>query len=195
MADADEAEFDALLDRVLIGGREKREIVVVDYQPAWPERFEAERSLIIVALGPILRRIEHIGSTSVPGLAAKPIVDILVSVSDVDGDDAHLSPLEAIGYRLRVREPGHRMFRTADLAVHLHIWEAGGLDERRHVLFRDWLRLNEPDRATYERVKRELAKREWTDMNHYARAKNEVIALITERAEAWATSSDWQLSH
>ncbi len=195
MSDGDQSEFDALLDRVLIGGREKREIIVVDYQLVWPERFEAERLLIMAALGSILRRIEHIGSTSVPGLAAKPIIDILVSVTDVDAEAAYIPPLEAIGYRLRVREPGHRMFRTPDLAVHLHIWEAGGLDERRHVLFRDWLRLNEPDRVTYERVKRDLAQRDWADMNHYALAKNEVISSIMQRAEAWATSSGWHLAY
>jgi GrpB-like predicted nucleotidyltransferase (UPF0157 family) len=192
VSDDNESEFDALLDRVLIGGREKRVIVIVDYDPSWPKRFEAQRERIIKALGPALLRIEHIGSTSVPGLAAKPIIDILVSVADVELEAAYAQHLEAVGYILRVREQSHRMFRTADLAVHIHVWDAGGVDERRHILLRDWLRRDLADRATYEKGKRNLAQREWADMNHYAQAKTEVIARIMEHAEAWATSSGWR---
>jgi hypothetical protein len=103
VSDDNESEFDALLDRVLIGGREKRAIVIVDYDPSWPKRFEAQRERIIKALGPALLRIEHIGSTSVPGLAAKPIIDILISVADVELEAAYAQHLEAAGYILRVR--------------------------------------------------------------------------------------------
>ncbi|HEX2047425.1 MAG TPA: GrpB family protein [Acidimicrobiales bacterium] len=177
----DDPEFDASLDAALIGGREEREVVIVDYSPAWPVRFEAERRRIGAALGPVARRLEHVGSTAVPGLAAKPVVDIMVTVADPDDEAAYGPALEAAGYLLRVREPGHRMFRTPERDVHVHIWPAGGEDERRQLAFRDRLRSNAADRAEYERTKRELAGR-WRDMNYYARAKGPVIERILERA-------------
>ncbi|WP_254858485.1 GrpB family protein [Protofrankia sp. BMG5.30] len=105
----------------LIGGVEHRVIQVVDYDPAWPVRFQAERGRIEAALGSRARRVAHIGSTSVPGLAAKPIVDIQVSVPDLEDEPGYVAPLEAAGYRLRVWAAEHRMVRTPDLAVHVHI--------------------------------------------------------------------------
>ena len=177
-----DADFDVVLDAVLIGGREEREVVIVDYSPAWPLRFEEERQRIGGALGGVARRIEHVGSTAVPGLAAKPIVDILVSVEDPEEEPSYVPALEAVGYVLRVREPGHRMFRTGARDVHVHIWRAGSEDERRHLLFRDRLRESRDDRLEYEQAKRDLAG-SWPDMNYYARAKSEVIARIMERAD------------
>src|SRR5262249_51373023 len=103
-------------------------IVIADYDPAWPERYERERTRIAAALGEVALRIEHIGSTSIPGLAAKPIVDILVVVSDVDDDESFGPGLVEAGYELRVREVGHRMFRTPARDVHVHIY-AQGSDE------------------------------------------------------------------
>lgn len=170
-------------DLELIGGREKREIVIVDYDPAWPVRFEQERARIDAALGPVARRIEHIGSTAVPGLAAKPIIDVSVSVDDVEDEASFLPQLEAAGYLLRVREPGHRMFRTPELDVHVHLWPAGGEEERRQLVFRDWLRTHPADRDVYASLKRDLATREWRDMNDYADAKGGLIAEIMRRAE------------
>ena len=173
--------LDEYLDRVLIGGRESREITIVEYDPAWPARFAQER-LRIAELGSVAKRIEHIGSTAVPGLAAKPIIDILVTVDDVEDEACYVPTLEACGYVLRVREPDHRMFRTPARDVHVHVWRCGGDDERRHLLFRDWLRGNAPDRDLYEQTKRELARRSWADMNYYAEAKSAVIVAILERA-------------
>ncbi len=95
----------------LIGGPEKRSIVIVPYRPAWPATFEEHRRRIEDALGSVAFRVDHIGSTAVPGLAAKPIIDIQVSVSDIEDETPYLPVLVAAGYRLRVREPGHRMFR------------------------------------------------------------------------------------
>ena len=178
MRDAD--DLDEELDRVLIGGREERDIRIEPYSEKWPWRFTVERERIEIALGATARRIEHIGSTAVPGLAAKPIVDILVSVDNPD-DEGALAPLERVGYRLRVREPGHRMFRTAERDVHLHVWPAGGGDEHRHLLFRDWLRAHPDDRLEYEHIKRTLAGK-WRDTNYYARAKSPVVDRIMERA-------------
>ena len=177
-----DADFHVALDAVLIGGREEREVVIADYSPAWPIRFEEERQRIGGALGGVARRIEHVGSTAVPGLAAKPVVDVLVAVDDPEEEEAYVPALEAVGYVLRVREPGHRMFRTAARDVHVHIWAAGSGDERRHLLFRDRLRESRDDRLEYERAKRDLAGR-WRDLNYYARAKSEVIGRILQRAD------------
>ncbi len=170
------------LDSVLIGGREPVKIVVVDYDPSWPERFEQERARLQETLKGQVRRIEHIGSTSVPGLAAKPIVDILVTVDDVEPDTALVSSLEVAGFVLRVREPGHRMFRTPERDVHVHVYSNDAIEIEHYLLLRDWLRHSPQDRALYERTKRELAKRDWSDMNDYADAKSDVIAAILGRA-------------
>ncbi len=106
----------------LLGGVEKREIRIVAYDEGWPARFGEERARIVAALGRRARRIEHIGSTAVPGLPAKPIIDIDLSVEDPDDESAYLGALEAAGYHLRGREPGHRMVRSAALDVHVHVW-------------------------------------------------------------------------
>ncbi len=166
-----------------IGGPEQRQIELVPYDAGWAERFLAEQSRIARALGPVAARIEHIGSTSVPGLAAKPIIDILVTVTDADDERPFRAPLEDAGYLLRVRERQHRMFRTPEYDVHLHVWTAGSNDERRHIAFRDRLRAHVDDRSLYETTKRRLAAQDWPTMNDYALAKTEVIALILGRAD------------
>jgi len=178
----DARDRDADLDSVLIGGRERREIVIVDYDPSWPMRFEREHDRLQLALGELALQIEHIGSTAVPGLAAKPIIDVLVAVADPEADDAVVPPLEAAGYELRVREPGHRMLRTRERDVHVHVWPAGTDEIARLLAFRDHLRRARADRLAYERVKRELAARDWSDMNEYADAKGPLIEQILARA-------------
>lgn len=175
----------------LIGGIEKRAIRVVAYDPDWPLRFAHERGRIVNALGPTAVRIDHVGSTAVPGLAAKPIVDIELSVPDVEDEPSYLDRLLAVGYHLRVREQGHRMARTPQRDVHGHVCSAGSEWERRHLLFRDWLRRNTRDRAAYEQLKRQFARLDWPDMNAYADAKGPLITEITQRAEAWAGTSGW----
>ncbi len=165
----------------LIGGVEQREIQIVDYDAAWPKKFEAHARVIADALGGSALRIEHVGSTSVPGLAAKPIIDILVVVPDSADESVYLPRLEAAGYVLRVREPDwneHRMLRTPEKDVHVHIYSDGCPEIQRYLTFRDRLRRNIGDRRRYERTKRELAAREWPDMNDYAEAKTEVIESI-----------------
>jgi GrpB-like predicted nucleotidyltransferase (UPF0157 family) len=171
----------------LIGGVEKREIRIADYDPAWPAKFEMNRHIIATALGDAALQIEHIGSTSVPGLAAKPIIDILVVVENSANESTYLFQLDAVGYVLRVREPDwneHRMFRTADKAVHVHVYSKGCGEIERNLAFRDRLRINAQDRRRYEETKRALAKTEWTDMNAYANAKTEVIEDIIAAAHA-----------
>jgi GrpB-like predicted nucleotidyltransferase (UPF0157 family) len=172
---------DEAVETGLIGGVEKREIKIVDYDADWPKKFETHAKIIADALSGSTLRIEHVGSTSVPGLAAKPIIDILVVVPDSADESAYLPRLEAAGYVLRVREPDwneHRMFRTPEKDVHVHIYSAGCPEIQRTLVFRDRLRRNIDDRRRYEQAKRELAAKEWLDMNAYADAKTEVIESI-----------------
>ena len=170
-------------ERSLIGGRERREIVIAEHDPAWAERFERERERIAAALGARAEGIEHVGSTAVPGLAAKPIVDVLVTLADPE-EDSVVDALERAGYRLRVREPGHRMLRTEAGDVHVHLYGAADPEVRRVLCFRDRLREDETERAAYEQLKRELARRDWRDMNEYAEAKGPLIEQILARARA-----------
>ena len=167
----------------LTGGVEKRDIKIVDYDSTWPQKFDRHARIIADALGTAALRIEHIGSTSVPGLAAKPIIDILVVVADSSDEPKYLPHLVAAGYAMRVREPDwneHRMLRTPEKDVHIHIYSAGCREIERNVMFRDRLRQNAGDRRRYEQTKRELADKEWIDMNAYASAKTEVIEKIIE---------------
>jgi GrpB-like predicted nucleotidyltransferase (UPF0157 family) len=164
---------------------------IVDYDPGWPARFEQERERIAAALGHLAHRIEHVGSTSVPGLAAKPIVDVSVSVDDPDDDGAFLLAMCSAGYSLKVIEAGHRMFRPATRDANVHLWPAGGAEERRLLLFRDWLRVSSDDRERYQSVKRSLAEREWETGDHYAVAKTDVVMEILAGAERWATDTGW----
>lgn len=172
------------MEEVLIGGIEKRKIVVVDYDAHWPDQFRHHATILSRALGARAIRIEHVGSTSVPGLAAKPIVDIDVLVEDPSDEAAYLPAIVQAGYVLRVREPDwhqHRMFRTPELDVHVHIFAPDCIEFRRHIAFRDHLRGCEADRLLYENVKRDLAREDWPDMNTYARAKTEVVEQILGR--------------
>src|SRR5689334_11000230 len=161
-------------------------ITIVDYDSSWPSKFQMHAGRIANALGEVALRIEHIGSTSVPGLAAKPIIDILVVVEDSTIESAYLPHLEAAGYELRVREPEwhqHRMFRTPEKDVHVHIYSAGCREIQRNLLFRDRLRANVDDRRRYEQTKRELATHDWSDINDYANAKTDVIESIIAAAQ------------
>lgn len=169
-----------LVEVELIGGVEQRDIVLVAHDRAWPARFDAERRRIVDALGQGVR-VEHIGSTAVPGLVAKPIVDMQVSVADVGVEASYLPALVAAGYELRVRERGHLMFRTPERDVHIHVCGAGSEWEERHLAFRDRLRSSAADRDRYAAVKRALAAHDWSSMNAYAAAKSDVIAGIMDR--------------
>jgi len=187
---SDRDDLDRHLDAVLIGGREPFTPVVSDYDPAWPVRFGELEARIRSALGDIALAVEHIGSTSVPQLAAKPIVDVLVVVADVDDEPSYVSALEEAGFVLRVREERHRMFRTPERDVHIHVYSSGDQAIADYLDLRDWLRVDESDRALYAGVKRDLAQRPWTDMNHYADAKTDVIKQVLGRARERRTRAD-----
>jgi len=167
-------------------------ITLADYDPAWSALFAREADRIRAALGSTAIQVEHAGSTSVPGLAAKPIIDIVLAVPDSADEEAYVPALETAGYVLRVREPGwfeHRMFKGPDTDINLHVFTVGASEIDRMLLFRDWLRANDADREAYLRVKRDLAQRTWRHVQHYADAKSAIVAEITARATA-ARSDD-----
>ena len=166
----------------LVGGIEALTHQLHDYDARWVESYLDHRARIQDALARPEIEIEHIGSTSVPGLAAKPIVDIVVTVDDITAEEDYLDDLLAAGYVLRVREPGHRLMRTPARDVHVHIYQGGDAAVDEYLLFRDRLRSNDDDRRLYENTKRELLTKQWADMNAYADAKTDVIRAIKGRA-------------
>jgi len=160
-------------------------ITLADYDPAWPEQFAREASRIRAALGGRAIKVEHVGSTSIQGLAAKPIIDILLAVPDSSDEQAYVPALEAVGYVLRAREPGwfeHRMFKGPDTDINLHVFTVGAAEIDRMLLFRDWLQANDADRDAYLQVKRDLATRTWRHVQHYADAKTAIVEQIIARA-------------
>jgi GrpB-like predicted nucleotidyltransferase (UPF0157 family) len=180
-------ELEEYMLGVLIGPPERSVIRIVDYDPGWPRRFAREAARIHAALAGRELRIEHNGSTSVPGLAAKPIVDILLVVEDAADESSYLPALEAAGYVLRVREPDfyeHRMLRTPAKDSHVHVFPPDSPEIERYLLLRDRLRADASDRELYAQTKRRLAARSWPTMQHYAEAKSEVIETIIARAAA-----------
>jgi GrpB-like predicted nucleotidyltransferase (UPF0157 family) len=162
-------------------------VLIVDYDPVWPQLFAHEEARIRAALGERVVLLEHAGSTSVPGLAAKPCIDIVLVVPDSADEPDYVAALEAAGYVLTIREPQwyeHRVFKGPDTNINLHVFSLGCEEVGRMLRFRDWLRGNTADRQLYERTKRELAQREWKYMQNYADAKTAVVEQIVARALA-----------
>lgn len=158
---------------------------LAEYDPSWPERFERQAERISAALGERALLIEHVGSTSVPGLAAKPTIDVLLVVADSADEDAYLPALEAAGYVLRIRQPDwheHRMLVDRVARVQVHVVSEGCPEIERWLIFRDRLRSDPADRELYERTKRELAARTWRYVQNYADAKSDVVEEIIARA-------------
>jgi GrpB-like predicted nucleotidyltransferase (UPF0157 family) len=162
----------------------KSPISLVEYDSGWPNLFEREAARIRSALRDKALRIEHVGSTSVPGLAAKPIIDILLVVGNSADEMAYVPALEAVGYILRIREADwyeHRMFKGPDTNVNLHCFSDGCTEIDRMVGFRDRLRGCQIERLLYERTKRQLAARTWKYVQNYADAKTAVVEAILAR--------------
>ena len=160
-------------------------IHLADYDLLWPARFERAAAPVRGAVGAAALRLEHVGSTSVPGLAAKPLIDMVLVVPDSSEEDAYAPALETAGYVLRIREPGwheHRLFKGPDTNVNLHTFSDGCDEVDRMIAFRDWLRAHDEDRELYESAKRELCAREWRHVQNYADAKSAVVAEIMGRA-------------
>ena len=161
------------------------QVVLVAYDPAWPAMFREQADRIRAALGDRALRVEHIGSTSVPGLIAKPCIDIALVVADAGDDDAYIPDLQRAGYVLRISETfhgePHRVFKAPDMNVNLHVPSQGSSEAAREIAFRDWLRSHPEDRDRYASAKRELASRTWQYMQDYADAKDAIVAEITAR--------------
>jgi GrpB-like predicted nucleotidyltransferase (UPF0157 family) len=169
------------------------QILLAEYDLAWPALYEREAARIRSLLGDRVMLLEHAGSTSVPGLAAKPIIDIELAVADSADEPAYVPDLEAGGYVLRGREPGwfeHRLLKGTDPAVNLHVFTEGSPEIDRTLAFRDRLRADEGDRRLYEATKRELAARDWVYVQDYADAKTEIVAVILARAMAERATAD-----
>ena len=160
-------------------------VLLADYDPAWPGLYQREAARIRSVLGDRVLLLEHVGSTAVPGLAAKPIIDILLVVADTSEEDAYVPDLERAGHRLWIREPDwqqHRLLKGPDTDINLHVFPAGSAEIDRHLRFRDHLRSDAADRELYEATKRELAARRWTYIQQYADAKTQVVEAILERS-------------
>jgi len=163
-----------------------RPITLAEYDSAWPVLYEREAARIRAALADRALLIEHVGSTSVPGLAAKPHIDILLAVADSSDEASYVPALEDAGYVLHIREPGwheHRAFRSLETELNLHVFSEGCVEIERILRFRDHLRRNKADRRLYERTKRELAQRTWRYGQHYADAKTTIVEEILARAD------------
>lgn len=179
------------MERVGADPDRARKIEVVPYDTAWPQLYAAQEAKIRAALGAAALLIEHVGSTAVPTLSAKPVIDIQVAVADSADEAAYRAALEHADYRLVVREPEwfeHRLFKGARPETNLHVFSAGCAELDRSRLFRDWLRRSPQDVALYASAKRELAMQQWAHVQDYANAKAGVIAEIMARAEAWRRS-------
>lgn len=161
-------------------------VQLAEYDPGWPDTYEREAVRVRDALGARVRRLEHVGSTSIPGLPAKPVIDMLLVVEDSADESAYVPPMEAGGYALRIREPAwfeHRMFVREPPRIQIHTFGVGCPEIERLIVFRDRLRAHDDERRLYESTKRELAARDWDYIQHYADAKGDVVEAIILRAE------------
>ena len=183
------------METISVGGAKplQQPIEIREYDPHWPGLYAREADRVRRVLGHRVVLLEHAGSTSVPGLPAKPIIDIVLEVADSSNEAAYVPALEAAGYALVVREPDwfhHRLCKGPDTNINLHVFSAGCEETERMLTFRNWLRTNRADRDLYARAKRELSARDWKYAQQYADAKTNVVNEILERAVAGKDSPD-----
>ena len=163
-------------------------IEVTDPDPTWPRQYDDLADRIQDAMGWRVLQLEHVGSTSVQGLAAKPIIDIDLTVADPDREQDYIPALEAIGFRLAIREPwwyGHRVLRAAEPHCNLHVFGFDSPELVKHRIFRDWLQGNPDERDRYAAAKREAASEASVRGEHvmqYNARKQQVIREIYHRA-------------
>ncbi|GAA1080205.1 GrpB family protein [Nocardiopsis metallicus] len=170
--------------RNLVNGR----VRISEPDPKWPYLFRQEDGRIRGALGDRVLALDHVGSTSVPGLPAKPCVDLLLVVADSADEAAYLPDLEAVGYSLVIREPDwyeHRVLKGPSINLNLHVFGQGCEEIDRMRLFRDYLTANAGARERYTAVKRELSERTWEKIQDYADAKTGIVRDLLAEAEAW----------
>lgn len=172
-------------------------ITVEEYSPDWPHMFRNLASRIRSAIGPAATRIDHIGSTSIPGLAAKPIIDIQISVASFDPMEPYRLPLESLGFEYRVANPEltKRYFKEphgVEEHTHIHVRRAGSFSEQFPLLFRDYMRCHAAAASEYARLKLQLAGQYRDDRHGYTEAKDAFIWDIMRRADKWAQDTGWQ---
>lgn len=177
----------------LIGKGSAAPVEVVPYDPRWPETFGRWHAKLRTTVRDATL-IEHVGSTAVPGLASKPIVDILISAPDIDDEARYVPGIESAGVLLRSRDPQHRYFRppaNQPRVVHVHVCRAGDKWEEDHLLFRDYLRSHPETRDAYGALKTRLAAQHRNDRLAYTDAKAGFISAAMEGARTWATTAGW----
>jgi GrpB-like predicted nucleotidyltransferase (UPF0157 family) len=170
-------------------------IRIVEYDSSWPATFEREATTIKRTLGSVAVRIDHVGSTAVPRMPAKPIIDINVSVRDVEAIDAYRQPLEALGYLfVPDPDPDFRDFHffgkpaTRPRSFHIHVCQVDSLHEKRHLVVRDYLRTNANEAREYASIKRSAAEQYPGDRLAYMAAKGPYIDALEQRAITWYES-------
>ena len=178
---------DEYLTAMTIGEREplNSTIYLAPHDPVWASKFIVLANRVCDALAEKALLLEHVGSTSVPGLSAKPVIDMVLAVADSADEPSYVPALERQGFVLRVREPDwfkHRLFRCPDIDGNLHVFTLGCDEIHRMLVFRDWLRTHKDERQRYENIKRKLASRPWKHVQNYADAKSEIVREILGRA-------------
>jgi GrpB-like predicted nucleotidyltransferase (UPF0157 family) len=177
--------------------RQDPSVEVVAYDRSWPGRYERWHDLLDGQLADTALRMEHVGSTAVPGLPAKPTIDIQISVADLDDEPRYVAQIEQAGVQLRSRDALHRFFRPfagQPRDVHVHVCQAVSDWEREHLLFRDYLRSHAGARDAYAGVKWEAAKVWSDDRIAYTEAKTGVILDLLDAAETWARTNSWAVT-
>lgn len=171
-------------------------VIVVPYDPEWPNLFQAFAHDIRLALGEVALRIDHIGSTSVMGLAAKPVIDIQISVESLEPMSRYLGPLTDLGYVWIVDNPDvtKRYFREppGQARTHVHVRKAGSLSEQLSLLFRDYLRVHPQTAQEYAQLKYKLARKFKNDREKYTESKSPFIWNTIRRASEWSQVAGWE---
>lgn len=178
---------DEYIQKVVVSGNAEHNqtIVLKPYDENWPVLFEREKQRISTILKDKALMIEHIGSTSVPGLIAKPIIDILLVVEDAGKEEDYVVDLVSHGYILRIKEPdfeNHHMFLGPDTDIHLHVFSQGSKEIEKYLLLRNYLRAHQEARELYANTKKTLAKKKWKYVQNYADAKSDVVQQIMDAA-------------
>ena len=171
-------------------------IVIVEYEPSWPQEFERLRDRASRAVGGFVVAIEHVGSTAVPGLAAKPIIDIQIAVAAFEPLAAYRSPLEILGYTFRADNPDRtkRYFRESPgtRRTHIHVRQHGSWSEQFALLFRDFLRCHSQQASEYAALKLALIQEDTHDRRGYTEAKGPAIWAIMRQASDWSQEVGWE---
>jgi GrpB-like predicted nucleotidyltransferase (UPF0157 family) len=171
-------------DAAVVGSSPPGAVHVVPYDGSWPARAEALIGQMRAALGDRVLALEHVGSTSVPGLAAKPVLDLVLTVADPADEAAYVPPLEPLGLVLHIREPEwdqHRMLTRTDRSVNLHVFGTASSEPARVVAFRDWLRDHPDDRDAYGALKTSLAAEGFDRVMDYNNHKAALVYDLYEK--------------